>query len=328
MDHALVTGVSGFIGSHLAADLLDQGWTVTGLDRRSPVSDPVAAENLACLAGRDRFHLVVADLNQADLSVLAEDAQVVFHLAALPGVRRSWGDAFGDYVHANILATQRILEACAMAEGPRLVLASSSSVYGPGTGHASRESDPLAPVSPYGVTKLTAERLALAYAARPHAATSVIALRYFTVYGPRQRPDMAISRMMRAAMSGTTVPLYGSGEQRRDFTFIADVVAATIAAATAVAQAEVVNVGSGSSVSIAEVVDTIAGLSGTPVQVLRQVAQPGDVEATAADLTRASAVLGYSPRVTLTEGVAAQWAWLSARRVGGSRPELAGKAAR
>lgn len=312
MERALITGAAGFIGSHLAADLLRREWLVTGVDTRSPASDPVAAENLAALMGDSRFRFVVANVASADLAVLLEGADVVFHMAALPGVRRSWGERFADYLTCNVLATQRLLEACGMVEVPRLVFASSSSVYGQTDSKPSRETDPLSPSSPYGVSKLAAERLCLAYAARPGAATTVVALRYFTVYGPRQRPDMAISRIMRAAMSGRTVPLYGTGAQRRDFTYISDAVNATIAAATATAQAEVVNVGSARSRPLADVLDAVARLSGAPVPVLRRVAQPGDVDATAADLTKARALLGYEPQVSLAEGLGRQWEWLAA----------------
>jgi nucleoside-diphosphate-sugar epimerase len=215
--------------------------------------------------------------------MLLEGVRVVFHLAALPGVRRSWGDRFADYLTCNVLGTQRLLETCAMVEVPRLVFASSSSVYGPTDGMPSRESDPLVPLSPYGVSKLAAERLCLAYASRPGAVTSVVALRYFTVYGPRQRPDMAFSRIMRAALSGQAVSLYGTGEQRRDFTYVSDAVAATIAAASADVQSEAVNVGSGSTVTLMHVLESVAAHAGAPVPVLRRVAQPGDVEVTSAE---------------------------------------------
>jgi UDP-glucuronate 4-epimerase len=313
MEHALVTGAAGFIGSHLAADLLRREWLVTGVDTRSPASDPVAAENLAVLMGEGRFRFIAANVTSTDLALLLEGVDVVFHLAALPGVRRSWGERFADYLTCNVLATQRLLEACGVVEVPRLVFASSSSVYGQTDSKPSRETDPLSPSSPYGVSKLAAERLCLAYATRPAAATTVIALRYFTVYGPRQRPDMAISRIMRAAASGRTVPLYGTGAQRRDFTYISDVVDATIAAATATAQAEVVNVGSARSRPLADVLDEVARLSGALVPMLRRVAQAGDVDATAADLTKARALLGYEPQVDLAEGLRRQWEWLAAR---------------
>ncbi|HVB43319.1 MAG TPA: NAD-dependent epimerase/dehydratase family protein [Streptosporangiaceae bacterium] len=319
MERVLVTGVAGFIGSHLADHLLRRGVAVTGLDSRSPASDPRAAENLAGLISHQSFHLVVADLVTADLTPLLEDVPVVFHLAAMAGVRRSWGDRFADYLACNVIATQRLLEACAAAEVLRMVTASSSSVYGhAGTG-PSREDDPLAPASPYGVTKLAAERLCAAYATRRQASTSVVALRYFTVYGPRQRPDMAISRILRAAMSGRGVPLYGDGTQRRDFTYVGDIVAATVAAATADAQMAVVNIGSGRSTMLSEVLDLVAAITGTSVPVLHRLDQPGDVEVTAADLTRARELLGYQPSTDLAEGVRQQWAWLASRQHGPAR---------
>jgi UDP-glucuronate 4-epimerase len=313
MERALITGAAGFIGSHLAAELLRQDWLVTGVDTRSPVSDPVAAENLAELTRDGRFQFVRADVVGADLAILLEGVRVVFHLAALPGVRRSWGDRFADYLTCNVLGTHRLLEACAMVEVPRLVFASSSSVYGPTDGAPSRESDSLVPLSPYAVSKLAAERLCLVHASRPGAVTSVVALRYFTVYGPGQRPDMAFSRIMRAALSGHAVSLYGNGEQRRDFTYISDAVNATIAAAATDVQAEVVNVGSGSTATLTDVLESVAALAEVPVPVLRRVAQPGDVDATLADLAKARHLLGYEPQVSLTEGLRRQWDWLASR---------------
>ena len=179
MERALITGVAGFIGSHLAAELLCRGWAVTGLDVRSPASDPVAAENLGELTGDPRFQFVAGDVTGGDLAMVCEGVRAVFHLAGLPGVRRSWGDRFSDYVACNVLGTQRLLEACVATDVPRLVFASSSSVYGPGTGKPSQEGDLPLPLSPYGVSKLAAERLCLAYASQRGAATSVVALRYF-----------------------------------------------------------------------------------------------------------------------------------------------------
>ena len=313
MERALITGAAGFIGSHLAAELLRRGWAVTGLDARSPASDPVAAENLAELTGDPRFQFVAGDVTGGDLAMVCEGVRAVFHLAGLPGVRRSWGDRFGDYLACNVLGTQRLLEACAATDVPRLVFASSSSVYGPGTGKPSQEGDLPLPLSPYGVSKLAAERLCLAYANQRGAATSVVALRYFTVYGPRQRPDMAFSRTMRAALAGRAMSLYGTGAQRRDFTYVSDAVAATIAAATVEARAEVVNVASGRSVPLSEARKVIARLAGAEVPAQRRVAQPGDVDATAADLGKAEDLLGYQPAVELEEGLRRQWEWLAVR---------------
>ncbi|MGH3389962.1 MAG: NAD-dependent epimerase/dehydratase family protein [Actinomadura sp.] len=310
---AVVTGAAGFIGSHLAETLLRQGRHVTGIDRRSPASDPVAAGNLAGPLGHSGFQLVEGDLRELDLTTLVDGASAVFHLAAVPGVRSSWGDRFADYLGSNVLATHRLLDACAAAGVPRMVIASSSSVYGGGAGRASREADLPMPLSPYGVTKLAAERLALAYAARPGSRLSVVALRYFTVYGPRQRSDMAIGRVLRAIRTGDPLCLYGDGTQRRDFTYVDDVVAATIAAATAPARAEAVNVGGGRSVSMLDVLECAAMLAGRDVPVVRDASQPGDVDVTEADLTKARDLLGYAPSVPLAEGMRRQWEWLAAQ---------------
>ncbi len=308
---ALVTGVGGFIGSHLAEALVGQGVDVVGIDRRCPERDAAAADNLAGLISQPAFRLVVADLNDADLLPWLHGVQTVYHLAGVAGVRGSWGVRFANYVAANLLATQRVLEACVTAAVPRLILASSSSVYGQSCGRPSREGDPTRPVSPYGVTKLAAEQLALAYALRPGAPTSVVALRCFTVYGPRQRPDMAISRLLNAALTGQPVRLYGDGSQRRDFTYVSDTVAAALAAAAVNAHAKVVNVAGGRSVALHEVVRIVAAVTGQSVSVLDGVDRPGDVGQTHADLTRAAALLGYQPAVSLTEGIGRQWAWVT-----------------
>ncbi|MEU2268482.1 NAD-dependent epimerase/dehydratase family protein [Streptomyces olindensis] len=312
VERAVVTGAAGFIGSHLVDALLQRGTTVLGVDRRSPRDNAMAAENLASALGRPGFRLVQGDLVTDEIKPWVDGADAVFHLAAIPGVRPSWGDSFGEYVACNVLATQRLLDACVSCSVPRLVLASSSSVYGDATGKGPLHEECLtAPLSPYGVTKLAAERLALAYALAPASPTSVVALRYFTVYGPRQRQDMAIGRMLRAVRTGQPLRLYGDGRQRRDFTYVADAVAATAAAATAEATAEAVNVGGGDSVSVLDVLSRIAEITGAEVPVHGDTHQPGDVQVTEADLTKARELLGYEPSVTLAEGIRRQWRSLS-----------------
>lgn len=314
IERAVVTGAAGFIGSHLVETLLQRGTTVLGVDRRSPRDNAMAAENLEGVMGQPGFRLIKGDLVTDEIKPWVDGADTVFHLAAVPGVRPSWGDGFGEYLACNVLATQRLLDACVSSGVSRLVLASSSSVYGDAVGRGPLHEECVsAPLSPYGVTKLAAERLALAYALAPASPTSVIALRYFTVYGPRQRPDMAIGRMLRGILTGQPLRLYGDGRQRRDFTFVTDAVAATIAAATAEATAEAVNVGGGDSVSVLDVLNRIADITGAEVPVHDDTHQPGDVQVTEADLAKARALLGYEASVTLNEGIERQWKWLSAR---------------
>ncbi|PSK65014.1 dTDP-glucose 4,6-dehydratase [Micromonospora sp. MH33] len=305
---AVVTGAAGFIGSHLAEALLAQGYTVIGIDQRSPRTDPVAHANLQNAEGHPRFSCVNADLMDADLDSLVKDARYVFHLAAVPGVRSSW-TGFPRYAAANILATERVLAACVRQGVPRLIYASSSSVYGV-TGAPSRESEPTVPISPYGVSKLAGEQLCLAHAKRPGSRLSVIALRYFTVYGPRQRPDMAIGRVLAAALTGQQYTLFGDGTQRREFTYVKDVVEATMAAATADVSAAVVNVGGGSSVSMIDVLGMARQVVGQPVPLMVSATQDGDVPATAADLTLARVLLGYRPDTDLRTGMARHAEWL------------------
>jgi UDP-glucuronate 4-epimerase len=307
---AVVTGVAGFIGSHLAEALLGAGWCVIGVDRSSPKASPVAEHNLGGLVAHPRFRLVVTDIT-GELPVLLDETTVVFHLAAATGVRSSWGAKFAEYATCNVLATQRLMEACVRARVPRVVIASSSSVYGNDPSVASREDSFAAPMSPYGVTKLATERLACAYAAQAGSPTSVVALRYFTVYGPRQRDDMAIARMFRAVLTGEPMRLYGDGSQRRCFTYIDDAVAATVAAGVCRARAEVVNVGGPDSVTVAEVLRLVETITGRAVPLVGRGQQPGDVDATAADLSHARRLLGYHPRLGLSDGLKRQWTWLT-----------------
>jgi nucleoside-diphosphate-sugar epimerase len=305
----LVTGAAGFIGSHLVDALLHGGYRVFGVDRRSPSQDATAAANLADALCHPRFSFARLDVAVDDLGGQLDGCRAVFHLAAIPGVRASWGERFNEYVTANIVGTARLLQACERAGVPRLVYASSSSVYG-SAWRPSRETDPTGPISPYGVTKLAAEQLCLAHAQRHDTGLRVCALRYFTVYGPRQRPDMAIGRLLTAALDGVPLQLYGDGSQRREFTYVSDVVTATIAAAQVPEPPPVVNVGGGTSRTMTEVLTLAAELTGKPVPVVRTAAQPGDVSTTEADLTLARAALAYQPQVDLAQGMARQIDWL------------------
>ena len=312
--HMVVTGAAGFIGSSLAEALLDRGHEVVGIDAFTPYYPPSEKRaNLAGLQRRDGFTLVEGDLCELPLEGSLRGAAVVFHQAAQPGVRGSWGADFSVYVAHNVLATQRLLEACVRVGVPRLVAASSSSVYGDAPSYPTTEESVTRPVSPYGVTKLAAEHLCLAYAQPAVSRMAVATLRYFTVYGPRQRPDMGIRRFLEAALAGRPLTVFGDGEQTRDFTFVADAVRANLLAMTAPVRAEAVNVGGGRRVTLNEVLDAIGQATGRRLRIEWHPAGPGDARHTAADGTRAEALLGYRPRVDLATGLAAEAAWVAER---------------
>jgi UDP-glucuronate 4-epimerase len=307
---ALVTGVAGFVGSRLAGRLVEERHDVRGVDAITPYYDPSAKrDNLEPLLRQANFSFDEVDLRVGPLDELVA-VDVVFHLAAQPGVRASWGDTFADYLGHNVLATQRLLEAC-RASRAKVVLASSSSVYGEAERHPTPEDVLPRPVSPYGVTKLAAEQLLTAYAA--NFGLPGVTLRYFTVYGPGQRPDMAFHRFIRAALAGETIEVYGDGEQTRDVTFVDDAVAATIAAASLAEATGPINVGGGSQVALNEVLEVIERLTGRSLRIERRDAAPGDVRHTSADLGRARELLGYAPTVALEEGLSREIEWLRTR---------------
>jgi UDP-glucuronate 4-epimerase len=301
----VVTGVAGFIGSHLAARLLEEGEKVLGVDCLTDYYDVrLKRSNLELLLGHDRFRFEQLDLAVDDLRSLIADASCVYHLAAQPGVRKSWGDAFDTYVRNNVVATQRLLEAM-RGSGARIVFASSSSVYGDADRYPTPEATLPQPVSPYGVTKLASEQLVMAY--RRSAGLDGRCVRYFTVYGPRQRPDMAFSRFITAARAGLPVEVYGDGEQVRDFTFVSDAVQATIHAGSIADPGEAVfNVGGGSRVTVRAVLATLGEILGGRVEIRELPPQPGDVRETGADLRLAAMTLGWHPVVSLDEGLRAQ----------------------
>jgi nucleoside-diphosphate-sugar epimerase len=313
--HVVVTGVAGFIGSHLAEALLGQGWDVVGIDAFTGYYATADKwSNLAGLLERPGFELVRADLATVDVLDRLQGAAVVFHQAAQPGVRTSWGREFAGYVHHNVLATQRLLESCVKAAVPRLILASSSSVYGNAPNYPTTEDTMTRPVSPYGVSKLAAEHLCLAYADAGMCSMRVAVLRYFTVYGPRQRPDMGFRRFIEAALAGRPIVLYGDGEQTRDFTYVEDIIRANLLAMAAPIRAQVINIGGGRRITLNETLDLIGQMSGRRLHLDRRPAPPGDVRHTGADGTRAEALLGYRPQTELAAGLAAQAAWMVERQ--------------
>jgi len=309
--NALVTGAAGFIGSHLTAALLARGARVTGIDCFTDYYPRRMKEaNLDVNRGQANFTFVETAIANADLASLLEGVTHVFHLAAQAGVRKSWGRDFQIYTVNNIDATQILLEACAGRPLEKFVYASSSSVYGDAVAIPMTETALPQPVSPYGVTKLAAEQLCHLYTVNHGLPTA--SMRYFTVYGPRQRPDMGFHRFIRAAILNEPISLYGDGEQTRDFTFVADAVAATMAAGDRGAPGAVYNIGGGSRVSINEVLELIGRLTGKPLDIRREPAQKGDMRDTFADTSRARADLGWAPRTPLAEGIEAEVRWLEA----------------
>lgn len=310
---ALVTGGAGFIGSHLSERLLDSGATVTALDCFTDYyARAIKEANIAGLRRRPGYRFVEASIAEADLPGLLAETTHVFHLAAQAGVRKSWGREFQIYTTLNIDATQTLLEACVGRPIERVVYASSSSVYGDEAPLPMHEALPLHPVSPYGVTKLAAEHLCYLYFVNHRVPT--VSLRYFTVYGPRQRPDMGFHRFFTALLDDRPLVQYGDGLQTRDFTFVADAARATHDAAVRGVPGRVYNIGGGSRVSLREVFDLLGRVTGRDVRVDLQPAQKGDMRDTYADTTLARTDLDFAPSVTLEEGLRAMYRWMEANR--------------
>lgn len=312
----VVTGAAGFIGRHLSSGFLAGGHEVVGVDSYTDYYDPARKRaNAAWLAAHDGFTEVERDLVTDPIDEILDGADAVVHLAGQPGVRLSWADGFGTYVDRNVGASQRLLEAARRTRVPRLVLASSSSVYGNAADCPVSEDAPTRPFSPYGVTKLAMEHLAGAYV--ENWKLPVVMLRYFTVYGPAQRPDMAMHRFIERVAAGEPVPVYGDGQQVRDFTYVGDAAAATVAAADAdLAPGTVLNVAGGSSATINDVLDLVSRCVGREVVVDRLPPQPGDVRVTGGAIDRARALLRWAPEVSLDDGVSHQ----VAHQVGCSAP--------
>lgn len=311
MAKSIVTGAAGFIGSHLVEALLKRGEEVIGIDEFNDYYNPtIKRKNIAHLQNHPRFTLVEGNIQFLDWKTLLKNVDVIYHQAAQAGVRASWGEGFRAYTERNINSTQVLLEAAKdTASLKRLVFASTSSVYGDAETLPTHEEICPKPVSPYGITKLAAERLCGLY--HKNFGVPFVSLRYFTVYGPRQRPDMAFHKFFKAVLTDQAIPIYGDGQQTRDFTFVSDAVAANLAAATVLeAVGEIFNIGGGSRVVLAEVLQTMEEIVGHPIKKNHVEKAMGDARHTAADVSKARKVLGYQPQVSLYDGLKQEWQWI------------------
>lgn len=311
MNKSIVTGAAGFIGSHLVEALLKQGQQVIGIDEFNSYYDPtLKRKNIAHLHNNPNFELIEEDVQFVDWQTLLSDVDVVYHQAAQAGVRASWGKGFRSYTERNISATQILLEAAKDAKHlKRLVFASTSSIYGDAETLPTHEGICPAPVSPYGITKLAAERLCGLY--HKNFGVPFVALRYFTVYGPRQRPDMAFHKFFKAVIENEAIPVYGDGEQTRDFTYVSDAVTANLAAATAPdAIGHIINIGGGSRAVLSDVLNMMEEIVGQPIKRQHIERAMGDARHTGADITKAKQLLKWQPQISLREGLTQEWQWV------------------
>ncbi len=306
---SLVTGAAGFIGSHLCEYLVEKGFQVVGIDNfMDYYPRSIKEANIADLRRDNNFKFVEASLLEVDLVKLMDGIDVVFHQSAQAGVRASWGKTFKIYCDNNILATQMLLEACRESPVKKFVYASSSSVYGDTKDLPMRESSLPCPVSPYGVSKLAAEHLCFLY--YKNFGIPTISLRYFTVYGARQRPDMAFHRFLRWALENQTLKVYGDGEQSRDFTHVDDIVEANWLAFEKALPGEVFNIGGGSRITLNGVIEIIMEIAGRELEVDYEAKQKGDVRHTMADMAKAKEKLGYKPKVLIQDGLKTEYDWI------------------
>ncbi|WP_159790599.1 NAD-dependent epimerase/dehydratase family protein [Sodalinema gerasimenkoae] len=310
MSKVIVTGAAGFVGSTLVETLLAQGHHVIGIDGFTDYYDTrIKHRNLDSVLNEPRFQLIQDDIRNLDWTSLFKEVDVVYHQAAQAGVRASWGDGFQTYTELNINSTQLLLEAAKEANLSRFVYASSSSVYGNAIAYPTTENTLPQPVSPYGVTKLAAEHLCRLY--HVNYGVPTVSLRYFTVYGPRQRPDMAFHKFLKAALDDEPISVYGDGQQTRDFTFVKDIVAANLAASEAPgAIGEVFNIGGGSRISLRDTISMMEEIVGKPIPINYMESSKGDARHTSADVSKAQQILSYQPQVSLQEGLRHEWEWL------------------
>ena len=305
---ALVTGAAGFIGSHLTDRLLQEGWEVTALDSFSPYyARSLKLANVQAARTHPACRFIEADLNDIELAPVLEGVDYVFHLAGQPGVQ-SWGAAFAGYLDGNLLATQRLLETAKGRELRAFLYASSSSIYGEAEAYPTPESTQPLPISPYGVTKLGGEHLCWLY--WRSFGVPAVRLRFFTVYGPRQRPDMAFHIFSRAILTGRPLHIFGDGNQSREFTYVSDIVDGLLAAAKRGPAGSIFNLGGGSETSLNDAIATLMDVSGSIVPLVHDEAKAGDARRTRADITLAREALGYEPRIALEEGLRRQVEWM------------------
>jgi UDP-glucose 4-epimerase len=317
----VVTGCAGFIGSHLCDRLLSEGHEVVGIDSFEDYYPRALKQaNLASALSLTNFSLHEANIlelaaldgpgsgSATSLATILAGAACVYHLAAQAGVRASWGSTFQDYTQNNILATQRLLEACSAAGIPKVVYASSSSVYGDQEVLPLTETMRCMPRSPYGVTKLAAEHLCGLY--HSNYGLDTVALRFFTVYGPRQRPDMAFHKFTRALLEGREIAVYGDGGQTRDFTYVSDIVEGLSRARTAPA-GTVMNLGGGNRVSLHDAIKALGRVAGIEPKLAFSKTEAGDVRDTWADVSLAEELIGYAPAVSLNTGLEREYTWIA-----------------
>jgi nucleoside-diphosphate-sugar epimerase len=305
----LVTGVSGFIGSSLSERLLGEGYQVVGVDSfYDYYPRKIKEHNIQTLSDNPYFEFIEADILDLKWDNLLRDVSGVFHQAAIAGVRASWGNKFNDYVRNNVLGTQKLLEACKNVELDKVIYASSSSVYGDTDDLPIKESSATNPVSPYGVTKLAAEHLASLY--YKGFGVPTVSLRYFTVYGPRQRPDMAFHKFISAVIKGNQIEIYGTGEQTRDFTYIDDAVEANIQAFKNGQAGEVYNIGGGSRIKLIDTIRIIEEITGKEANLIFTEPQRGDARHTFSDVAKAVSDFGYAPKTDVKTGLEKHYQWL------------------
>lgn len=305
----IVSGCAGFIGSHLCEYLINLGHKVSGIDSFSDFYPRKYKEkNIEGLLKNPLFDFIEKDMLELELEEIFENTDAIFHLAAQPGVRTSWGKNFNYYIKDNIILTQRILEALKGFKGKRLIFGSSSSVYGDSKTLPFKENGPLSPISPYGVTKLACENLCLLY--QKNFGIDLVILRYFTVYGQRQRPDMAFHRFFYSILEGKEIEIFGDGNQTRDFTYVDDIVRATFSAWQRGVSGEIYNIGGGESISLLNLLKIMEKVTGEKVKVLFKEREKGDAPHTWADYSKAKKDLEYTPSVKLEEGLKKQWEWM------------------